>query len=243
MPQTLRSPDAEAKEIVGFLAAHHVRPDARILDVPCGIGRRAFTLACCGFSVTAVDANEVAIGALRARVPESLEEHLAYRHATKETIPGPPVSETFDVILCLDHALGRDSAPEDTAFLARLRGHLGPDGFLVLDLLHRDFFASRPRPFAYHVVGNLEQHEFRSFDPISGMLELRWRFYERDGKDLRFRGESSARLRLMDPHEARGLLETAGWKVEATYGGWNGEALSPDRRKLLLVARPSRGVK
>ncbi len=243
MPQIPRPADVEAKEAAELLAALGVAAGARILDVPCGIGRRAFALAERGFSVTAVDPNEIAIAALRARVPRELTGRLAYRHATKETLPGPPVSDTFDVILCLDHALGRGPWEEEVDFLTRLRGHLADGGFLLVDLLHRDFFASRARPFAYHVVGGLEQHEFRSFDPVSGVLDIRWRFYAREGEDLRFRGDSSARLRLMDPHEARALLEEAGWRVEDIHGGWNREPVSPDRRKLLLLARPSRGVK
>jgi SAM-dependent methyltransferase len=239
MPSMIQPPAAEVEELVAFLRTAEVRPGARVLDVPCGIGRRAYALAERGFHVTAVDANEVAVEGLRRRVPEELEGWLTCRTASKETIPGPPMSESFQVILCLDHALGRDSTGEDVAFLGRLLAHLAPEGFLLVDFLHRDFFAARPRPFAYHILGDLEQHEFRSFDPVSGVLDLTWKFYHRDGKDLRFRGNSSTRLKLLAPHEARYLLEAAGWNVEALYSGWNKEVVSPDHRKLLLVARPA----
>ena len=239
MPPAKRPQSQESEELAAFLAAAGVPSGARILDVPCGIGRRAFDLAQHGFRVTAIDANEIAIEALRRRVPQGSEGRLTYRAASKETLPGPPVSETFDAILCLDHALSREPPEDDRDFLMRLRGHLDSSGLLLVDFLHRDFFASRPRPFAYHVVGDLEQHEFRTFDALSGVLDLRWRFYRREGDDLRYRGESSAKLKLLAPHEARRLLEGAGWHVEALYGGWNREAVSPDRRKLLLIARPA----
>lgn len=239
MPPPHRASSRESDEIAAFLAAQGVPRDARILDVPCGIGRRAFELAEHGFRVTAVDANEIAIDALKGRVPDALSKRLTYRAASKDTLPGPPVSEPFDVILCLDHALSRDPPEDDREFLARMRGHLPPQGFLLVEFLHRDFFATRPRPFAYHVVGEVEQHEFRTFDASSGILDLRWRFYQREGIDLRFRGESSARLQLLPPHEARQLLESAGWRVAAVRGGWGKEPLSSDRRKFVLVATPS----
>ncbi|MEK6986886.1 MAG: hypothetical protein AABX97_02185 [Candidatus Thermoplasmatota archaeon] len=44
---------------------------------------------------------------------------------------------------------------------------------------------------------------------------------------------------MVPPHEAWTLLEAAGWEVEAAYGGWGREAVSAERRKLVLVARPA----
>lgn len=239
MPLPSRAPAAEGEEIAAFLDAAGVARSARILDVPCGIGRRAFALAEHGYRVVAADPNEIAIDSLKARVPAELAGRLEYRHASRDTLPGPPVSETHEVLLCLDHAVGRGPRDEDVAFLERLRGHLAPRGFLVLELLHRDFFAGRPRPFAYHVIGGVEQHEFRAFDPLTGMLDLTWKFYQRDGADLRFRGSSTAQLKLLAPHEARQLLEDSGWRLETIHGGWGREPVSPERRKLVLMARPS----
>ncbi|MFA5896560.1 MAG: hypothetical protein WC985_06615 [Thermoplasmata archaeon] len=44
---------------------------------------------------------------------------------------------------------------------------------------------------------------------------------------------------MVPPHEADSLLEAAGWHVDAAYGGWGREAVSAERRKLVLVARPT----
>ncbi len=239
MPPAPRPARMETDEIAAFLEGVGLAADARILDVPCGIGRRAHGLAERGYHVTAVDPNPVAIEGLRRRVPKALEDRLRCRAAEKDALPGSPPAEPFDAILCLDHALGRGAAEADAAFLGRLRACLVPGGILVVELLHRDFFAARPRPFAYHLIGDVEQHEFRTFDPASGILELTWKFYQRQGQDLRFRGTSSARLRLLAPHEVAALLGAAGWRVEAWYGGWQKEAISADRRKVLALARPA----
>lgn len=239
MPRPRMPPPSEVDDVSAFLAGAGIVPDARILDAPCGIGRRARGLAERGYRVVAVDANVVAIEASRRRVPRNLADRFQFRVAERGALPGLTGSETFDAILCLDHALGRGPPQEDAALLARLRRHATPKGLLLVDFLNRDFFAARRRPFAYHVVRGVEQHEFRSFDPVSGILELTWKFYQREGADLRFRGSSSARLRLLAPHEAEGLLRDAGWIPEAWYGGWAKEAVTADRRKLLLTARPA----
>lgn len=232
-------PPSDAVELAAFLATLGVARDARILDVPCGIGRRARSLAEHGFRVTAVDSNDVAIEGLRRRVPGKLAGRMECRTVPERDLPGLDASETFDVVLCLDHALGRGRPEDDLAFLERLRAHASATGFLLVDFLHRDFFAARPRPFAYHGVGAVEQHEFRTFDAISGILDLTWKFYQQEGNDLRFRGSSCARMRLLAPHEAELLVRGAGWAPEAWYGGWDREPVSPDRRKLILVARPA----
>lgn len=231
---------ADAEEIVGFLKDMGVPDGARVLDVPCGLGRRAHGLAEHGFRVTAVDPNEVAIAALRKRTGKRAGDRLEYRSAPWADLPSLPPADSFDVLLCLDHAICRDPPGDDVGFLRRLRGHTAPGGILLTDFLHRDFFAARPRPFMYHVIGGIEQHEFRRFDAASGILELTWRFYQRSGEDLHFRGTSMVRLRLVSPHEAGTLLEAAGWKIEAVYGGWSREPVSPDHRKILLAARPAR---
>lgn len=229
----------ETEALSRFLTEEGVPADAGILYVPCGIGRRALALADRGYRVTAVDPNVIGIEAARARVPPGIGDRLRFHASPWEELPGADASERFNVILCLDHALGRHAEAEDAAFLRRLRDRLAPEGRLVVDLLHRDFFSARPRPFAFHVLGNVEQHEFRAFDPLSGELALTWRFYEREGETLRHRTDSSVRLRLFTPHEARELLETAGWRVEGAWGGWGREPIHADRRKLILLARPS----
>lgn len=229
----------ESGSLAHFLLEEGLRPDAHLLYAPCGIGRRALTLAEQGFRVTAVDPNAIGIEAAQARLPAALAGRVRFRASAWDELPGAGAGERFDAVLCLDHALGRHPEEEDVAFLKRLRESLSTEGLLVVDLLHRDFFASRPRPFAFHVLRNVEQHEFRSFDALDGTLELTWRFYEHEGENLRHRTDSSTRLRLYTPHEARELLEEAGWRVDGAFGGWGREAIHADRRKLVLLARPA----
>ena len=242
MPTSIvRPPLEEVEAIVAFLQREDVAPGARLLDVPCGIGRRAVGLAEAGYHVTAVDPNDVGIAAARARIPHGLGDRLIFAATPRETLPGLLPEGTFDAILCLDHALGRGPAADDVAFLGRLATHVSEGGCLVLDLLHRDFFGARRRPFSFHTIGSVEQHEFRSFDPVTGVLRLEWKFYERVGEDLKHRTDSSAELTLLTPRDVASLLGQAGWRVAGIWGGWEREAVSADRRKVIVLARPARG--
>ncbi len=236
----VRPPTEEVEAIVAFLQRESIDPGAHLLDVPCGIGRRAVGLAEAGYRVIAVDPNEVGIAGAKARVPTAAGDRLTLAAAPRETLPGRPPEEAFDAVLCLDHALGRGPAADDVAFLTRLAPHVREGGCLILDLLHRDFFAARKRPFSFHTIGNVEQHEFRSFDPVTGVLRLERRFYERVREDLKHRTDSSLDLTLLTPRDLAALLEQARWRISGVWGGWSREPIGADRRKLIILARPAR---
>src|SRR6266705_1547101 len=235
----VRPPLEDVESIRLFLRDERLAPGVHLLDMPCGIGRRALGLAEAGFDVTAVDPNEMAIHAAKERIPDSITARLHLMAAPRDALPGLEAGARFDAILCLDHALGRGPTTDDVAFLDRLAAHVSPDGRLILDLLNRDFFASRPRPFAFHTIGSLEQHEFRSFDPATGVLRLEWKFYERDGQDLKHRTDSSAELILLTPRDLAAILEQSGWRMVGVWGGWRREAVTADHRKLIVLATPA----
>ena len=235
----VRPPLEDVESIRMFLHGERIAPGAHLLDVPCGIGRRAVGLAEAGFDVTAVDPNEMAINAAKERIPHAIADRLHFMVAARDTLPGLAAATRVDAILCLDHALGRGSITDDVAFLRRLATHVGSDGRLILDLLNRDFFASRPRPFAFHTIGSLEQHEFRSFEPATGVLRLEWKFYERVGLDLKHRTDSSAELILLTPRDLAASLDQSGWRMAGVWGGWHREAVTADQRKLIVLATPA----
>ena len=238
-PPAIRPPLEEVESIRLFLQDEEIGPGAHLLDVPCGIGRRAVGLAEAGFDVTAVDPNEMGVEAARGRIPNAIADRLRFASVPREALPGVAEGTRFDAILCLDHAIGRGPAADDVALLGRLAAHVRPSGRLILDLLNRDFFASRQRPFTFHTIGSLEQHEFRTFEPATGVLRLEWKFYERVGEDLKHRTDSSAELILLTPRDLTASLGQSGWRVVGVWGGWRREPVSADHRKLIVLALPA----
>jgi len=235
----VRPPLEDVEAIRMFLQEEGIALGAHLLDAPCGIGRRAIGLAESGYEITAIDTNEIGIAAAKERIPAAIANRLHLAAVPRDAMPGLPASTRFDAILCLDHALGRGSTADDVAFLRRLEAHARPGGKLILDFLNRDFFASRPRPFAFHTIGSLEQHEFRSFDPVTSALRLEWKFYERVGENLKHRTDSSAELVLLTPRDLAAILGQSGWRMVGAWGGWHREAVTADHRKLIVLATPA----
>src|SRR2546428_3147134 len=240
MPAAVVRPPLEDVEAIGMsLLEERIAPGAHLLDVLWGMGRGAAGLPEAGFDAPAVDPNERAIHEARGGIPDSIADRLHFVSVPRDALPGLVAGTRFDAILCLDHALGRGPRSDDVAFLGRLATHVGPDGRLILDPLNRDFFASRPRPFAFHTIGSLEQHEFRSFEPATGVLRLEWKFYERVGQDLKHRTESSVELLLLTPQDLVAILRQSGWRMVGVWGGWQRQAVTADHRKLIVLATPA----
>src|SRR5438445_10435737 len=99
----MRPPLEEAENIRAFLQEEGVAAGARLLDVPCGIGRRATGLAEEGYEVVAVDPTEIGIAAARGRVPPAIAERLTFASAPPEPLPRLPSDAAFGAGLWPDH--------------------------------------------------------------------------------------------------------------------------------------------
>jgi len=123
--------------IVGGLAGK------RVVDVGCGGGILAESMASRGASVTGVDLSERALGVARLHQLESgveVDYRLASAEALAQASPG-----TFDVVTCLEmleHVPDAGSTVNACATLAR------PGGHVVFSTINRN-----PRSYALAIVG------------------------------------------------------------------------------------------
>src|SRR5207249_2602422 len=79
----VRPPLEDVESIRMFLQEERIMPGAHLLDVPCGIGRRAVGLAESGFEVTAVDPNEIGIAAAKERIAGPIADRLHLASASR----------------------------------------------------------------------------------------------------------------------------------------------------------------
>ncbi|MBI3447411.1 MAG: methyltransferase domain-containing protein [Acidobacteria bacterium] len=202
---------------------------ARVLDVPCGLGRHSIELASLGHDVTGVDLSAGAIarakqiaaasGSAAAFVVSDMR-FLAWR-------------AEFDGACCLGNSLGYIDPEETRSFLRAVASTLKPGARFVADTgMAAESILPRLRPNEWAQVGDITFLERNTYHPGDGCIETEYTFIRG--------GERTTRTGLQwvfTLREIRAMLDEAGLDVEETLGSVAGEPFAVGSPLLVLVAR------
>ena len=130
---------------LAFIAARSSLRGARVLDVGCGGGLLAESLARVGAQVTAID---LAPSMIEVAKLHALEAGLQidYKLAAADTLQDDPAADAgFDVITCMEML---EHVPQPAATVATLAQLLRPGGVLFVSTIHRSL-----KSFLLAIVG------------------------------------------------------------------------------------------
>jgi SAM-dependent methyltransferase len=163
---------------VAFLR-RQLAPGAHVLDLCCGPGRHAGPLSDVGYRVTGLDRDAVALNDAARSAPRA--------SFVRADMRCPPLASTsVDAVICMWQSFGHFDSAGNHGVLAELHRVLAPNGRLILDLYHRDFYGAH--------VGS--------------------RRIARDGESVHeSRVMSSERLRVTLRYESSGSEESFDWQL------------------------------
>jgi len=207
-------------------------PGACVLDVPCGAGRHAAELARRRCHVTGVDSSKELIADARAA---SKGLSASFHAADMCNLPRPDNENPFDAAYCMGNSFAYMDDAGNAAFLAAVRRALRSGGRFVLEtrLCAETILASPRAKTWFEFDGELMLHETR-YEPAAGRLVSEYGFLV-DGKIDR----RAAGYRIYMFRELAALLESAGFRLMASYGSLGGEPFvlgSPDLLMLCEAA-------
>ena len=198
-----------------------------LLDLACGHGRIANSLAERGVIVTGLDATPYFLELARTDAAERGVE-VEYVEGDMRSIPW---SERFDRVLSWFTSFGYFEDDENKRVLAEAYKALKPGGLLAVEMSHRDQLLTR-----YQAETVLEKGEDRMIDrhrfDVQTSRSHDERTIIRDGKERTF--EFS--VRMLTGAELRGWMLDAGFREAHAFGD-DGEPLTLEHRRMTVVAR------
>jgi SAM-dependent methyltransferase len=193
--------EREAARLAGLLA---LPAGAEILDVPCGAGRLALSLAGRGYRLTGVDWSSEFLTHARSRDPV---QQVDWEQRDMRNLPW---EGKFDGAFCVGNSFGYLDDEGNAAFLRAVRAALKPGGRFILEtpmvlenlLNHLD-----PRP--WWKAGDIYLLVENQYDPARARLDIEYTFVSNGRVEAR-RGSH----RAYSYKELVDLLKASGFMVE-----------------------------
>lgn len=219
------------EQVEQLLALLDLDEGARVLDVPCGVGRHAVELARRGFGVTAVDATEGYLETARARARDTdVDVDIEFVRADMREFRR---EAAYDAVLNLYTSFGYFEDRTDDERVARnFYESLRPDGWLAMSLTSKEILARDFQSRDWHERDGSFMLEEREVVDAWSRLENRWIVV--DGGDVT---EFSVSHRVYSAFELTQLLERVGFEDVDVYGRLDGAEYDEDAELLLVVAR------
>jgi ubiquinone/menaquinone biosynthesis C-methylase UbiE len=210
-----------------------LRKGAKIFDLACGHGRHTIELAKRGYLMTGQDIN----ASFLKHAKQSAKKAGVEVNWIKSDVRQIPFENEFDIVLNLFTSFGYlESDEEDQKVLYQVAKVLHSNGSFVLDVVNRERIVriySR-KDWLDSADGTMIITE-RSFDLIRGRnQEKRIRIYK-DGK----RQVSSMAIRMYTLPELISMCEKAGFRFISVFGNYNGEDLTLDSKRCILITKKS----
>ncbi|MBN2551002.1 MAG: class I SAM-dependent methyltransferase [Anaerolineales bacterium] len=222
------TPEGAEKQVSFLVQELELNTPMKILDLACGFGRHANRLAALGHRVTGIDLTE---GFLELARQDAAVRGAAvdYRQGDMRQLDDV---EAFDRVLLIFTAFGYFDDEQNLLVLKNIAHALKPGGLLIIDTQNRDTYLKGYMPDRVtEKEGNLmiDRH---TFDSLTGRLYNR-RIVIRNG----VRRDKPFSVRLYNPCEMRDLLHLAGLEIWKSFGGWDGQPISTESRRMIIIAR------
>ena len=222
-------------QTVAFIA-ERIAPGARVLDVACGTGGHAITLAARGYRVAGVDLDETMIA--RAALKEA-GANVTFSVGDMSRLELPH-SGLFGCLYCIGNSIVH--LPDRATVASTLRGfaeRLVEGGTLIVQIVNFDRFLAR----GIVELPPLEREE-------EGVTFLRRYDFDRTAQTVSFRGELIQRskegvtssvqrtpLLVLKSADLAGMVDAAGFRQVELYGGFDGSAYTDDSTATIVCAR------
>jgi SAM-dependent methyltransferase len=207
-----------------------------VLDLGCGTGMLACSLAAKKFNVTGVDPSEAMLRVARSRVGG---EKVSWIKSDGQSIR---LQQRFNFIYMTGHAFQQLLTDDDAVGLLRVAAdHLNPDGRFVFETRNPAAQAWLSwTPEHSKRTGHSPQHgrivlfHDAQGEPTTGIVTIREHYHLLDSGVQRV---GRNRIRFLNQEHVARLLTNAGLAAVAWYGDWTSGPFSPTSNEIIVATR------
>jgi SAM-dependent methyltransferase len=205
--------ESDAHKLLALVLKHIPNPPAKVLDLACGRGRHAISLAEKGFTVTGID--------LSASALEHARKNAIARRVNINFIRADirdPINGTFDAVINCFTSFGYfKDVNENLLVLENVVSALAPCGVFVIDFLNADFVRKNLVPTE---TGTFSNGTYTIRRVISEpFVEKEIKFLNADGTIRSF----TEQVHLLPATWFQQVLKDLGCVEIASYGSYEGE--------------------
>ncbi|AUX48948.1 methyltransferase [Sorangium cellulosum] len=210
-----------------------VEKGAVILDLACGAGGHAIEIASRGYSVVGYDLSL----AMLARAADDAQERGQKLNFLQGDMREMTFEETFDGVYCWSTSFGYFDDEKNADVLARIRRALRSGGMLLLDIVNRDYVASRQPSLVWFEGDGCVCMDEMQVDFFTSRLRVKRTVMFEDGRSR----EIDYSIRLYGLHELGKMLHEAGFKVTEVTGhpAHPGVFFGSESPRLIILAERS----
>lgn len=231
--EELQDRDVAAKDAEFVERALALPGGAHLLDLGCGFGRHAVSLALRGHRVTGLDLSGPLLHIARD-LAKNCGAEVEWIQRDMRELQGLP---TFDACVSLYTVFGYFDDDSNEGVLRDVFHVLRPGGLFLLDVSNPLALLSRwpLRTFSESATGI--RLESADYDGVTGRIRSRRTLIRPGGARFDL---TESDVRLYPPHELVRLLRRAGFTIEQSYGGLRDESLHWQRspRQVWVARRP-----
>jgi len=238
--ETADAPNAGVAALLKIFSNHGLCSGGKVLDLCCGAGAHAVSLAERGYKVVGVDLSPVMIRsaedlAKRRGVEDRVSFMVGDVRRLAEILNK---DEKFHAAINMRTSFGYYDDETDEKLLRDVRELIFPGGVIIIDTTNRDWAIRNLEDLGKPKVtriGNLEIHERRRFNLDTSRMEIWYKYLDK--------GESEhictikCEIRYYSLHELIHLLERTGWIYVAAYGDYDLNPLTIKKHQAIVVGK------
>lgn len=225
-------PAAEPRELAFILSQIGARPDARLLDLGCGLGWLTIPLALQGFEVTGLDLSATLLERA-ADAAKQAKASIEWVCCDMRRLPQPWTGK-FDILTFTLSEFGCFSDQrQNQAVLEEAARVLKPRGLFLIDVVvNRDGLVHQPEIRDWLRGEGFFVTVHSRLDLLSGIQRRDYQWYEQGSLH-----EAHWQIHTYTPPQMSRMLEQSGFEVLKVYGDLLGRELTAHSRAMTFLAR------